>query len=226
MYRSLRLLATLAIFGISSVAMAEQIDNPEYAQWSKYKAGTFITMQQSSEMLGMAAMPGMPAGMNMADMMAKISMTTKLTEVKPDAVTLEVTTTTTQMGRTSDNKTSRVVPAKIEKPVATAPATGPSVQAEVKDLKEGTETLEIKGNKIATITREYSTSIAAPAGGTGRTTRGGIPATAPAQINAHVKVWSSSEIPGGTVKTETTTTMDQMGDIKVTMSVVDYSVTK
>jgi hypothetical protein len=215
----LRFVAVLAVLGLASAAFAEQIDNPEYAQWSKYKAGTFVSLKQASEMSGMADMPGMPAGMNMAAMMPQITITTKLTEVKPEVLTLEVTTSSSQMGQTRDNKATRTIPAKIEKPT-TNPATTQGSSAELKNMKEGKDTVEVKGKKIDTITREYDTVITnSPV--TGGRGRGGATTT-----NAHIKVWSAEEVPGGMVKNETTTKMEGMGDMKQTMTVVDFDVVK
>jgi hypothetical protein len=218
---SLRSLAVCAVLALSSAAFAEQIDNPEYTQWSKYKAGTFVSLKQATEMPGMASMPGMPAGMDMSAMMPQITITTKLTEVKPDALTLEVTTSTTQMGQTRDNKVTRTVPVKIDKP-ATNPAATQGASAELKNMKEGKDTVEVKGKKIDTITREYDTiTTASPtAGGRGALAGTSTPTT------AHMKVWTSQEVPGGMVKSETTTKMEEMGDMKMTMTLVDYTVNK
>jgi hypothetical protein len=220
-----RYLPLLPILLLAAAAHAEQIDNPEYTQWARYKPGTYVTMQQTTDMGAMAMPTGMPPGMNMADMMPKISITTKLTEVKPDALTLEVTTTTTQMGQSQDRKTTRSVPAKIEKPVA--PTTAATQSIELSDLKEGQETLEIKGRKIETSWREYTSNAAAPDDtGRGRGRGRGTTATAPASGKTHTKIWSSPDVPGTTVKTETTTTMDQMGDVKSSMTVVDFDIIK
>jgi hypothetical protein len=37
-----KLFPAVAILALSSAAFAEQVDNPEYAQWSKYKAGGLL----------------------------------------------------------------------------------------------------------------------------------------------------------------------------------------
>lgn len=209
--RLIRCLAAVAIVALSSAAFAEQIDNPEYAQWSKYKAGTFITMQQTTEM------PSMP---QMAAMMPQTKVTTKLTEVKPESLTLEVTSTTTSGGQSRDTKVVRTIPAKIEKPAATNISSLPDgTTVEMKDLKEGKETIEVKGKKLETMTREF-TSVATVG-------RGGAGAGAPAGmgVNSKMKTWSSAEIPGGMVKTETTSTME-MGEIKMNMLLLDYTVVK
>jgi hypothetical protein len=218
---SLRLVAVLAVLGLTSAAFAEQIDNPEYAQWSKYKAGTFVSLRQSTEMPGMADMPGMPPGMDMAAMMPQITITTKLTEVKPDALTLEVTTATSQMGQTRETKTTRSVPAKIDKPTTT-PAATQGATAEMKNLKEGKDTVEVKSKKLETVTREYDTTVTqSSASGAPTAGRGGD-----APMAAHMKVWTSADVPGGMVKSETTAKVQDAGYVKSTLTLVDYAVVK
>ena len=41
-----------------------------------------------------------------------------------------------------------------------------------------------------------------------------------------VKTWTSSEVPGGMVKSEQNGTMGQMGDMKTTITLVDYTIVK
>jgi hypothetical protein len=219
MLNSLRFLSVCAVLGLASAAFAEQVDNPEYAHWAKYKAGTFVSYKQTSEMPGMANMPGMPAGMNMAAMMPQITVTTKLTEVKPDSLTLEVNMSMTQMGQTRDNKTTRTVPAKIEKSEI-KPTVADGVTAEMKNVKECKDSVEVKGKKIDTVTREFDTVVTSAELSNGRG-RGGSNS-----MTAHMKVWTADEIPGNLVKSETNTKMEEMGDIKQTMTVVDYNVVK
>jgi hypothetical protein len=217
----LRLMVMAAVLGISSAAFAELVDNPEYAHWAKYKAGTFVSYKQATDMPGMANIEGMPPGMNMAAMMPQITMTSKLTEVKPDALTLETTMATTQMGQTRDNKTTRTVPAKIEK-AEIKPTSVDGVTAEMKNVKEGKDSVEVKGKKIDTITREFDTVVTSSEMSASRGRGRGDSTT----MTAHMKVWSSTEVPGNMVKSETTTKMEEMGDVKQTMTLVDYSVVK
>jgi len=216
------LLGLVAVLGVSTVALAEQIDNPEYAQWSKYKAGTYVTTQQAMTMSG--DMPaGMPAGMDMSAMMPKVTTTTKLTEVKPDSLTLEVSSDTTQMGRTTNSKNTRTIPAKIDKPTATGTAPATSA-AQLKDLKEGKDTFQINGKTLDTTTREYTATNSADVPGMNRGGRGGANGEAmPGE--SHVKIWSSPDVPGGMVKMEMTAKQQQM-EIKTTNTVTDYKVEK
>ncbi|HVT83350.1 MAG TPA: hypothetical protein VHM90_22105, partial [Phycisphaerae bacterium] len=125
-----------------------------------------------------------------------------------DSLTLEITTTQTANGQSHDSKMTRTVAAKIDKPATSMPA---GVTGEVKDMKEGKDTLEVKGAKLETTTKEFTTTA----------TTG--PGAAPTE--SHMKIWSSTEVPGGMVKTETAS-KTEMGDMKMTMTVVDYAVVK
>ena len=242
MRNSFKCLAVLAVMGLTSIAMAEQIDNPEYKDWARFKAGTSITMKQATQIaptddaMAAAGGAGMPAGMDLGAMMPQTSTKTTLTVVKADVLTLEVETNSAMFGQVNTSKTTREIPAKIDKPT-TAPATAPAATqaVDLKDLKEGKETLDVNGKKIDTITREYTTTGGAAAGLGGRAGRGArgargaatAPAAAPAAPGAggesHVKVWTSSEVPNGMVKMETTTNSPGMGDMKVSMTLVDFT---
>src|ERR1700744_197273 len=101
--RCMSIVACMA--GLSGVVRAEQVDNPAYTSWAKFKPGTTVTYSQSSDM----AMPmGMPAPQTV--------ITEKLVEVKPEAVTLEVSSQTKVMGQTHVSPPRQQdVPAKIDK---------------------------------------------------------------------------------------------------------------
>ena len=220
-----------AVLGLSTVALADQIDNSEYKEWASYKPGTSITMKQSTELGQMALPPGMPAGMDMSSMMPSTTTTTKLVEVKPDSLTLELTSTMTQMGRSNDNKTTRVVPAKIEKPTTVPAATASTQAAQVKDMKEGKEVVEVAGKKVNTITHEFTTTgtvdTGAPADIPGRGRAGrGAPAAGGTPTESHVKTWTSSEVPGGSVKMEAKSTVEGMGEVKTVSALIDFNIVK
>jgi hypothetical protein len=196
------MLSGLTLLLLTSTAFAQQIENAEYKDWARFKVGTAVTMKQTTAMPASALPPGMPAGFDMAAMMPQISITTKLIDLKPDSLTLEISNTSTQMGRSNTTKTTRVVAAKIEKPT-TVPATQ---DASIKNLKEGKDTIDINGKKYEATTREYD----------GTATVAGVTAT------SHVKIWTVPAIPGGMVKTETTTKTAELGDMTSTMTVVDF----
>jgi hypothetical protein len=210
----LRILAAAVVvlcFGMG--AFGEEVDNPSYVSWAKYKVGTTVTMKQSMDM------PSMPQMKN------ESMVTEKLLEVKPEAVVVEMTSKTTMMGQTRDNTTKVTIKAKVEKGSENVPPQMADQKVEMKDMKEGKETVEVKGQKVEATTQEFTMTIPASAmGGMGRG-RGGA-AAGGGDTTAHVKVWSSPGVPGGMVRTEQNTEMTQMGTMKITMEVTDYTVAK
>jgi hypothetical protein len=170
---------------LASAAFAAETDNPEYTGWSKFKPGTTVTMKSQSE----TKMQGMPDPMK-----SEMTMTTKLVDMKPDAATVETTTKMVMMGNESTMPAqSRTIKAKTD-------ATGtPTAPPDMKNVKEGTEKVEVGGKSYDCKTKEYDTE----ANGS----------------KTHMKVWTSDEVPGGTVKMESTTT--GQADTKMTMTLVD-----
>jgi len=211
MRHSVRFLAAFSILGLASAAFAQQVDNPAYLTWAKYKPGTTTTLQQSATM---AMMP---------TMVTTTTITQKLLEVKPDSATVEVTTKTSMMGQNSENKSTNVIPAKVDKGQEYTPQAKPDMKIEIKDMKEGKETIDVKGAKVDTVTREFTAIM---------TSTATAPATNPAAammaggMTSKVKIWTTPDVPGGTVKTETTTTMGQMGEMKASVTLVDYTIVK
>lgn len=211
-----QIVAVPVIFAVAAVGFAEQIDNPAYKSWAKYKPGTSVTLRQFTTV---SMVP---------EMGTDTVITQKLVGVKPDGATLEITMKTTMMGRTTENKTSGTVAAKIEKGEELIPQRSSDMKVEMKDLKEGREIIEVRGVKMHTITHEFSltiisfaaesagsgTSAVRPAGGTS------VPMT------AQVKTWTSGAIPGGTAKVEQYMDMGALGDIKTIMTLVDYTIAK
>jgi hypothetical protein len=170
--RCLSIAACLA--GLSGVVRAEQVDNPAYTSWAKYKPGTTVTYKQSMEM-----------EMKMPMAMPQITITEKLVEVKPDAVVLEVSSQSTggMGGPHNMAPHQQEIPAKIEKEKAEVPS---SVKGEVKDVKQGKDKIDVNGKSVDATTTEMT-----------------VEATEPRAMTAHVKVWRAEEVPGGMVKTVT-----------------------
>ncbi|MGN6367446.1 MAG: hypothetical protein ACTHN5_04205 [Phycisphaerae bacterium] len=159
------------VAGFAGAVHAEQVDNPAYTSWAKYKPGTTVTYKQSMEMAMPMAMPS-----------PQMTITEKLVEVKPEAVVLEVSSETVVMGQTHTMPPrQQQVPAKIDKEKMGVP---PNVKGEVKDMKEGKEKVEVNGKSVDATTREMT-----------------VVATEPRPMTAHVKVWQAEEVPGGMVKT-------------------------
>ena len=179
MKRSLRTFAVAAALLMgASVCMAEQIDNPQYKNWAKFKPGTTVTTKTVSDMGG-----------NKTEM----ETTTTLVDVAPDKLTLEAKTSMVMQGNKMDmpaNKTE--VQAKIEKPAATAPA------ADAPKATTSTEDADAAGTKVkCTVT-------------TMTTTTNGM------TINA--KTWTSDEVPGMIVKSESTMDGAMKGTTNITLT--------
>src|SRR5512146_2882612 len=99
------LLTVLVILSSGTVAMAEQIDNPQYASWSKFKPGTSITRKAEVDV----------NGQKMAT-----ETTTTLVEVTPEKAVIENKTSMPGMDMPGQKMD---IPAKIEKPAAPPAAT-------------------------------------------------------------------------------------------------------
>ena len=67
--------------GADQVDQAEQVDNPKYVSWAKYKPGKSVTFSRVEERVLRSGAP----------MKFVMTITTKLVEVKPYAVLLEIT---------------------------------------------------------------------------------------------------------------------------------------
>ena len=96
------LAVTLVLMLGSSAVLAEQIDNPAYTSWAKFKPGSVLKTNTQS----------MIAGQKLS-----IEMTSKLLEVTPEKVIVEVTTeTTTGQMKLPSQVRKQDVPAKLTKP--------------------------------------------------------------------------------------------------------------
>jgi hypothetical protein len=134
-------------------------------------------------------MQGMPDPMK-----SEMTMTSKLVDMKPEEATVETTTKMVMMGNESTMPANTMkVPAKVDSGKA-----GPAAP-DMKNVKEGTEKVDVGGKSYNCKTKEYDTE----ANGS----------------KTHMKVWTSDEVPGGTVKMESTTT--GQADTKMTMTLVD-----
>ncbi|MCW8133731.1 MAG: hypothetical protein KIS92_25520 [Planctomycetota bacterium] len=132
--------ALFALVLMAGVVRAETIDNPEYQNWSKFKAGTWVTYKQSTDVAGNKS----------------VSETTiKLLEVTAEKCVLETGVKMEVAGQKIEQPAmKRDVPAKLEK------VNTPVQQTETKDApkpKEGTDTVTVSGNelKCKTVEVEY-----------------------------------------------------------------------
>ncbi|HEY4328744.1 MAG TPA: hypothetical protein VGN88_03340 [Phycisphaerae bacterium] len=160
------LAAALLLSGANFCHAADQIDNPQYKSWAKYKAGTSITLSMVSDMAG-----------NKTEMQT----TTTLLEITADKAVVESKMSMNAGGQKMDMPATKTeVAAKIDKPAVatTAPATT------APDVKQSTDTLTVSGTAIKCNVTESKSS----ANG----------------MNTNSKVWTSDQVPGGLVKSETT----------------------
>ncbi|MFH0962389.1 MAG: hypothetical protein V2A58_00085 [Planctomycetota bacterium] len=140
--------AALAVLGLlcAGAWSAEQIDNPMYQNWARFKPGTFIIQQTTTKT---------------EEMNPETRMTYTLKEVTPERVVLEMVMAVVVEGNEMKMPPQTIVhPAKIDKP---EPEGGEVVKPVL--LGQGSEEIAVKGNKIKTtwvksqIKQEGETSI-------------------------------------------------------------------
>ena len=207
MRKSIALLAFLTLGALSSAAFAEQVDNPVYVSWAKYKPGTTVTYKQTAEM---SMMQGMKT---------ETTITTKLVEVKPEAVTLESTTKMSIGGQEfaapgTGTPIKQTIPAKVEKGQENIPPGVNANNAQVKDMKDGKDNVEVSGKKYDTATHEFTMIAEMPANAGGGT------------MNMQVKTWNTTDVPGGFVKSESNGTVGVAGTVKNSLILADYTIAK
>src|SRR6478672_2814372 len=123
------LTATLMLTAGTFCYAAEQVDNPSYKAWAKFKAGTSVTMKTESDMAG-----------TKSDMTS----TTTLVEINADKAVVETKMSMNAGGQAMDMPAqNQDVPAKMDKvePVAAGKET------EKPEVKESSEDVEIPGGK-------------------------------------------------------------------------------
>ncbi len=126
------LLAALVVVPAANVCADETIANPEFAMWSKFKAGTSVTMKSVSEFSGMST---------------QSTMKTTILEVGSDKIVVETAISTTVNGMKIDNPPMKREIAKtitVTDDYKKAKAEAEKQKADVK-TEEGTETLTIGG---------------------------------------------------------------------------------
>jgi hypothetical protein len=167
---------------LADTLRAEQIDNPAYQAWAKFKPGTSVTYKTSIDMKMPAGAPAMPPGA----MDSTITQTLK--EVRDDAVVVEVKIAGGMMAMAGrgGSGTTNIIPAKVDKDQEGLP---PNLKGEVKDVKTGEDKVDVNGKTYDAKTREMT-----------------IITTSPQAMESHMKIWSAATVPGGMVKSEMTTT--------------------
>jgi hypothetical protein len=173
--------AVVVVVSGSSQAQ-ETIDNPEFTSWSKFKAGTSVTLKSTTEAMNVKS---------------ESTIVTKLVEVGADKLVVEMTVVSSINGMEfKAPPMKRDVPKQIVLPKGT-PKPDPKDPKPKFDGKteEGTETLKIAGGEYKA--KWYKTSFEA------------------AGNKIESKNWTSDEIPGGLLKSETTTSGANAATIKI-----------
>lgn len=167
-------LFALLAFGSGS-AFAEEIENPEYAVWSKFKKGASVTVKTVTSSNGMTF---------------EMKATTTLVEVAKDGkLVLEISAVSNFNGMeikapamkrdvTKTIKLPEKLPAGVKKEDYSA-------QKPPGSFEEGTEDLKIAGKEIKTKWFKFKSEV------------GGL--------KSEGQVWHSDKVPGGVVKMESTT---------------------
>jgi hypothetical protein len=162
-----RVIRTLAIAGTLLIGahrcLAEQIDNPQYKSWAKFKEGTSVTIHVTTDMAG-----------------SKTEMDTTMTLVSltADKAVVESKSSIVVADSKIDMPADKMdVPAKIDKPKTTATGTAPAATT-------SNEEVDVAGTKVKCVVTTTTTS-----------SKG---------VTTISKIWTSDQVPGSTVKSETT----------------------
>src|SRR5439155_12998084 len=125
----------LVVF-VSGISLAqEKVDNPEFANWSKFKKGTSVTLKATSDVAGMKS---------------ESTITTTLVDVTADKVVVEMSTATTANGM--EFKTP-ALKRDILKAIPLPPGAKKEDFAPGKvpgSVEEGTETIKVAGKEYKT----------------------------------------------------------------------------
>src|SRR5262249_50821789 len=140
-------------------------------------------------------------------MTSESTVTTVLKEVKQESVTVEVTTVYNRNGvdQPAGPARTQIIMAKVEKGQEDVQVLPGSKKAETKDMKNGQESVEVKGKKYDAVTREFTMVV-----------------TMPSPTTSQVKTWTSTDVPGGLVKMEQKSKMPPDADVSQTMTLVSF----
>ncbi|HVT79322.1 MAG TPA: hypothetical protein VHM90_01585 [Phycisphaerae bacterium] len=208
MRKAILLVVPLAGLLSQPLFAADLVDNPAYKAWSSFKPGTTVTYQ--------ITVTAIPSTLNHA------TAASKLVEVTPESLTIETTTVLSSDGMpTRTSKATVIIKAKIgEGQEMDIPAI-PDMNAEIKDVQEGKETVDFKDSKLETTTRQQTVVMtAAP----------NTPATSSAialnGVAFTTQMWSSTEIPGGIFRRESKSVLNQKQLAAQSQIVVNCTIVK
>jgi len=166
------MLMTFILLPAAIASADETIDNPEFANWSKFKPGTSVTIKTVNEFSGMST---------------ESTMKTTLLEVGADKIVVETAISMTVSGMKIDNPPMKRDIAKtitLTDEYKKAKAEAEKHKADVK-TEEGTETLTIGGVECKCKWQRSKISIMGN--------------------DVESKIWTCDDVPGITVKMESTT---------------------
>jgi hypothetical protein len=123
------LTAAMVLTAGSFCFAAEQVDNPSYKSWAKFKAGTTVTLKTESDMAGQKS---------------DMETTTTLVEINPDKAVIETKMSMNAGGQQMDMPAQKTdVPAKLDK----TPEVKPEDPKDKPEVKESSEEVSIPGGK-------------------------------------------------------------------------------
>lgn len=119
--------------GLAAMATAEQIDNPQYTQWAKFKVGAYVTMKSTTDM---------------GEFKTENEMTTKLISLTPEKAVIEMTGFSIAMGNKVEMPPQTTeIPAKMDKPELPA-GLDPGAEGPKPTTSEGEEEVTIDGRTV------------------------------------------------------------------------------
>ncbi len=159
--------AAALLLAMVSSGLAEMVKNPEYENWARFKPGAMVKLESKSIANGQEL---------------KAVTTSKLIEITPEKLVIEMTNSMEMMGQKMDSPpVKRDVSAEMDKAIVarTDPAQNP-------DIKEEKETVTVADKKFDCKVVVYTSE----ANG----------------MKSVSKSWLCNDVPGGIVKTQVKTT--------------------
>jgi hypothetical protein len=130
----------MILAGGAVCSAADQIDNPQYTAWAKFKPGTSVTTKMVSDAAGQKT---------------EMEITTTLVEVTAAKLVLEAKTSMSAGGQKMEMPAQKTdVAAKVDKPAAVAVAP----DAPKGEVKESTDEVEVMGKKVKCKVMETKTT--------------------------------------------------------------------
>jgi hypothetical protein len=133
-----RLLPLVVLTATASLASAEDVPNPYYKFWSKFKPGATVTYKETTKLSGAAAASS-PAGTDLK------TVTYKLVEVTDDKVVVEARVTQQEIfGYVESAPTRHIYPAKMSKAILEELLEETGAKGKDDTLKVGDKEVKVK----------------------------------------------------------------------------------